>query len=491
MIRRTLKLLCLTVAATLALAAPSYADATAEVGMEDGGILLGGGADSDIVAASWKNELGVDVVRIQAFWDAIAPSRTSLRPPVGFTGFSHTDSRYNWEALDNAVKIVRRNGMAVMITISQKGPRWGSRYPLGNRLGTYYPDPLKFSRFAGAVARRYGSQVNRYLVGNEPNQSTFQTPQNVCRRIRGRRVCSRVSPHHYRALVNAAYPAIKRNDRISQVLIGEMAPIGGTSLVAGSIAPLVFLKEMGCLNFRFARMTTGPCVRFRAPRGDAFGYHPYSLLARRSPFRFDPNRNLAALADMRRFFLTLDGVTLRRRILAPRNRFNVYLTEYGYETRPPDPRFGLPLSTQSTYLQQAAYVTWATPRVKNITQYLYRDDPDSFVRGSNVTFQTGLAFSDGSPKTSLGTFPHPFHIASILRSPRKRFWGQVKPGGYHTVLLQRSIAGGPFNNVVGPIRTNYRGYWSRILLPTHRARYRYVYGGPTGDAFASDVIYVP
>src|SRR3712207_7152523 len=48
-----------------------------------------------------------------------------------------------------------------------------------------------FARFAGAVARRYGSRVDRYLMWNEPNQPGWLRPQAECR---GRR-CTRSEEH--------------------------------------------------------------------------------------------------------------------------------------------------------------------------------------------------------------------------------------------------------------------------------------------------------
>jgi len=495
MIRRPVRVLLatlLTLSAMLVVAAPSHADFTAEVGIEDNRLLLFENVNlAQSTVPRWKNELGVDVVRIQALWDEVAPSPRSFRAPVGFTGFNHLDSRYNWQRLDFAINLVRANGMGVMLTINQKGPWWASRYPF-RRNGAYLPDPVKYGNFAYALARRYGTRVHRYLVGNEPNQGIFLAPQNVCRFFRGRRICSRVAPHHYRALVRAAYPRIKAGDTgLDQVVIGEMAPIGGTIPSAPSTAPMIFLREMGCLDILFRRITTGACARFIPARGDAFGYHPYALLRRLRPFQ--PNlafRQEAFIGDLRRVFLTMDGVTLRRRILAPFNRFNLYLTEFGYETNPPDPRFGISQQTQSTYLQQSQYIAWFTPRVKNLTQYLFRDDPNKFVGPSNTSFQTGLEFFDGQPKLALRTFPHPFFIGSLPRTVRKRFWGQIKPGGIQTAFLQQSVAGGPFTTIAA-LRTNFRGYFNHIRIPIRGATYRFTYGGPAGDQFASDGIRVP
>ncbi len=461
MTNRTLRVLGLAVVACLAMAAPTWADATAELNIEDSAVTLGDRPDAQAIINSWRSNLGVDSVRIQAFWDRIETS-----PGV-----------YNWSApganLDNAVRMVTAAGLQPVITIDEKGPVFASQVPSRND-GTYKPDPTRFGNFAAAVAQRYGASVTNYLVGNEPNQGTFLNPQ----RVGGQPY----SPYWYRKLVQAAYPRIKANDRGSRVIIGEMAPIGGTSPGAGSVAPLIFLRELGCRNANYTPKRTGFCAGFRPARGDAIGYHPYSIRFRLPPFAHSP-AELAGTGDMPRFFGVLDNVVRRGGILgAPGGRFNVYFTEYGYETKPPDPRFGFPPSVQSRYLQQGAYVAWRTPRVKMMQQYLYFDDPDLFVNGSNVTFQTGLNYHGGGAKPALASFPHPFYVDvhPPYRVTRARIWGQVRPGGVSTVTIESSLGGTTFRPIA-TVRTNFRGYFSRIQAVRRGTTYRYRSGSIVSD----------
>ena len=79
------------------------------------------------------------------------------------------------------------------------------------------PSAPEFGHFAHAVAARYGAQVDRYLLWNEPNSPGWLQPQNECRRG----VCTPVAPHLYRALVRAATPKIHAADPGSVVLLGE------------------------------------------------------------------------------------------------------------------------------------------------------------------------------------------------------------------------------------------------------------------------------
>ena len=73
----------------------------------------------------------------------------------------------------------------------------------------------------------------------------------------------------------------------------------------------------------------------------------------------------------------------------------VWLTEYGYQTKPPDMFLGVPLKRQATMLSLAAMRAWRLPRVTMLIQYLYRDEV------ALGRFQTGLVFADDRWKPSL------------------------------------------------------------------------------------------
>lgn len=443
MIVRTLRVLGLALTASLALAAPSWADPTAQLNIEDGAVTLSDRPDAQAIVNSWRNDLGVDSVRIQAYWDQI--------------------SREGFGRLDRGIAMIRSAGLEPMVTIHEKGPQFPAE-----------PSPAAFASFAREVASRYAGSVRLYTIGNEPNQGTFLTPQR-----KGGRA---YSPHLYRSLVNAAYPAIKAADPSSFVLIGVMAPIGGTAAGANSVAPLLFLRELACVDRLLRPVRTGFCAGFRPARGDGFAYHPYSIRYRLPPFARNTLPDLANTGDIDKLFRILDTATRRGRIVkSGGGLFGLYFTEYGYETRPPDPRFGFPPSVQSRYLQEAAYIAWRTPRVKMMNQYLYFDDPNLFQNGSNVTFQTGLKFNDGTPKAALGSFPKPFYVD--IRRPfsrtRARIWGQVRPGGATTVAIEYS-AGCAAYTTVANVSTNFRGYFSRIG-PVLRGCYRFRYAGGTSD----------
>ena len=440
MIRRTLQVLALTVTVGLAAATPSWADSTAQLNMEDSTVVLGDRTDAGEILSYWRNQLGVDSVRVQAFWDAIA--------------------RNGFERLDRGIARIRAAGLEPVLSIQTKGPQYPGE-----------PTPAAYAAFAREVASRYAGSVRIYTIGNEPNQGTFLTPQR-----RGGRP---YSPHLYRALANAAYPAIKSADPSSFVIVGVMAPIGGTSPGANSVAPLLFLRELACVDRLLRIVRTGFCVGFRPVRGDGFAYHPYSIRFKLPPFAPNTLPDLVNTGDLPTLFRVLDPLTRRGRIVkVGGGLFGVYITEYGYETNPPDSRFGFPPTIQARYIQEAAYIAWRTPRIKMMNQYLYFDDPLP-----RTNFHTGLRYNNGAAKPALSSFPHPFYVDT--RRPysltRARIWGQVRPGGATTVTVQQSPNGSTWTNVAS-VRTNFRGYFFRIQAVQRGTWYRFTYPGGASDA---------
>jgi hypothetical protein len=124
---------------------------------------------------------------------------------------------------------------------------------------------------------------------------------------------------------------------------------------------------------------------------------------------------------------------LVRRYFGPKP---VWLTEYGYQTNPPDTFLGVPPKRQATLLGLAAMRAWRLPRVTMLIQYLYRDEP------AISRFQTGLVFVDNRLKPSLQEFKLPF--AEMRRVGTKTtLWGQVRGGrpgrkAYTLEILRRN-----------------------------------------------------
>ena len=436
------------------LAGPAQAAKT-EIGVADDRILMPGGPAADRAVAEWRAN-GVDTVRIFALWSRIAP----VQKPKGFRPGDANNPYYVWTVLDQAVDRVLGAGMRVTLTVTGPGPAWSSAKP-GRRQGAYKPKPAEYAAFAQAVARRYAAKVDRYILWNEPNISVWLAPQARC----SRGVCTPVSPHLYRNLVRAAYPRIVASDPAAEIIIGGLSPRGQRLRTPTTVMrPLLFLRRFACRSDSYARLTTGECRGFKPATGDGFSIHPYS--GRSAPEHKHPNADDVSLAQIGKLTSTLDRLK-RLKALRSARRMGVFVDEYGYQTRPPDPIAGISPSKQDAYLQRAAYVAWQTGRVRLFTQYLWRDEPRA-KDGAFSGWQSGLRYAGGRAKPSLAHFDTPF----VIDARRSRLWGQIRPGGAHTVAVERRTPLGPWAPLA-TVQTDGRGYWTLRTTLAKGTKYRF------------------
>jgi hypothetical protein len=461
-------------AALIAVAAPppaAQASPELQTGIADDGILLFDPEHAPEAVARWA-AAGIDAVRVQVRWVGVAPDKVSPTAPLAFDARNPDDPGYDWAYVDRAIGLVAAAGMKPILVVSGSGPLWSSRVPsLGNP--RYQPDAAQFGQFAEAVARRYGRFTDRYLIWNEPNQPLWLQPQQECPVTGGR--CTPVAPHTYRALVRAAYPAIHHADPGAQVIAGTLAPRGADPLQRNRpLRPLAFIRAFGCVDERYRPVRTGRCRGFQPARIDGFAYHPHPITA--SPSTPSPQPDDAAIADLGKLEKTLDAVQRSGGFTTPTGAHTpLHLTEFGYQTNPPDRADGIPVGRQSRWLQQAAYVAWKDPRVRTLVQYEWRDEGVKSVgsgRKRYAGWQSGLLFADGRPKPAFAGFLHPFFADAETLAPRVRFWGQVRPGAAHTVLLQRRSPSGSFVTIAR-LRTDRRGTFVKTLALPGGGVYRY------------------
>jgi hypothetical protein len=470
---RILRLLPLLAAlfTSLAAAAPAHAAST-ELTIADDRILLYGSAkEADKAVKRWQ-ELGVDSVRILAFWPRIAAQALRTKRPSYFHPSDPNSRGYNWAAVDGAVNRVAAAGMQPMLTLTGPGPVWSSTNPR-RRNGRYKPKPSEYAAFARAAATRYKGGVSRYILWNEPNLNTWLSPQYDC----GSGRCTAVAPHVYRHLVNAAYPAIKKADPDAEVLIGTISSRGMPARTSRSTArPLDFVRALGCVDRRYRKLRNKYCTGYKTIRADGFAFHPHGILtAPNVPF---PHPDDVNLASIRKLEVMLDKLQRRGRMKpASSRRWNLYLDEFGYQTNPPDRTAGVPPRTQDAWLQRAAYQAWRDPRVKLFSNYLWRDEPVLLGR-TYAGWQSGLLFRGGRAKPALKHFATPF----VVDGPRSRLWGQVRPGDAHKVRVQRRRGGGPWVTI-STRTTDARGFWSLRTRLISGATYRFrTSGGATSAA---------
>ena len=457
-------LVFLIAALALLLPAPAGAAPGVRVSIMDDQLLLN---EPDASAVdrhmSRFRSLGVDRLRVSAFWDQIAP-KPGRRNKPGFDAASPTAPEYHFSNLDRVVQSAASHGLKVMISITTPAPLWATGDP-GKHDRQWKPNPDEFALFARAIAARYGPQADQFAILNEPNQPGWLQPQSDRDGF--------YAPHHYRRLVRAAFPTIRAASPGATILVGELASSGSMNRGPGSaIRPLAFMRAFGCVSRSFRKLGSGRCRGFRAPRADAIGHHPYEFFAH--PSRPSANRDDAAIGDGRRLLRFLDRLVRRGRLVSARGgKLDVHYTEFGYQTDPPDPYAGIPLKRQDRWLQEAAYVAWRTPRVRTLNQFRLTDGailPGGGF-GAYAEFQSGLMFRDMRKKPAYGSFRSPF--VAHRRGKRVRFWGQVRPGRRHDVTLERKT-GGDWTQVASA-GTTARGYWRRGIRK-RSGTYRYPWG---------------
>ena len=452
----------LVIASALLAAAPARADRTADVSIMDDQLLLMK-STREAVDREMRlfRRLGADRLRVSAYWNQIAPGARQQGKPA-FNPADPASPAYNFAALDRVVGSAFYHGLKVMVSITTPAPYWATGAP-GRRNAVWKPSPGEFASFAEAVTKRYARLVDHWAISNEPNQQQWLQPQSENGRA--------FAPHHYRRMVQAAYPRIKAADPTSLVLIGELASVGSTSAgIRRGIKPLRFLRTMACRDRRYRRMRSGPCAGFRAVPGDAIGHHPYQFT---DPSRRSMHRDDAAMGDGLRLLRVVDALQ-RRRALTRTGRFNMYYTEFGYQTNPPDPFAGVSLGTQRHYLAKASYLAWRTPRIKEINQFRLTDGRINRRAGRRgfLEFQSGLLFANRRKKPSYRAFQHPFFVN------RARFWGHIRAGtGPYTVRVQRLAGRRGWVTILQLPVNNARGYFSRSLPGRRPGLYRYLYTG--------------
>jgi polysaccharide biosynthesis protein PslG len=309
---------------------------------------------------------GATIVRTVVIWSSVAHSR----PAHATDPF---DSAYQLDDLDELTRNAQARGLEVLITI------WGTPSWANGGLGPQYAptDTSDLQDFAQALASRYSGRfpgypfVRFFGIWNESNLATFLRPQYDARgRI--------VGPTIYARLAAAGYAGVKAGNPSAQVAIGETSSNGRQKHVAG----LTDAVEPGLFAELVAR--AAPTLRF-----DAWAQHPYPFPANRPPTQVVawPNVTLTSLG---RLEATLDEGFGRARI-------PIWITEYGNETRPGEPR-GVSEQQQADYLPQAVALARRDPRVQMFIWFVFHDSP-------NNAWQSGLYREDGSPKPAQAVWP--------------------------------------------------------------------------------------
>jgi hypothetical protein len=521
-------------------ALPRTAPGLETIVQDDGLMLYRPAAEVEAAVARMKT-LGVDRVRITASWSSLTRGADLEDKPDFDARDPAAYEQSRWRTLDTAIRAIAAGGLKATIDIGFWAPPWATTDP-GPRARANI-DPQAYADFAAAVALRYSGsfapapataeqtpppstpdrdliqsllqpfvpfpvpsllppppppapppppgvraaqleapneplpQVDELILWNEPNHQGLLLPQWESDGT------TPASPRVYRAMVRAAYAAVKGVRRSAKVLIGNTSSTGGVR-GAGPVPPLEFLRDLACVDRNLKPRSGGDCAGYTTLPGDGWAHHPYAQNERPSRVSL-PRKELddLRLADLPILAKTLDKLVKMRR-LASGDR-DIYITEFGYETK------GIPGRPRVDELKQARWLTWAeyladrVPTVRSFAQFLLRDQPPSPTRVSQSAgrpfgeYSTGLLNIDGTDKLAAKSF-----LAGLFAQKRPKgrvlLYGRLRLGsGRKTVVLQRRRPRGRWEQMLR-LRIDGRDAFSRTIRHVPGSTYRLTYRDAAG-----------
>jgi len=182
---------------------------------------------------------------------------------------------------------------------------------------------------------------------------------------------------------------------------------------------------------------------------DAYAHNPYPLTPAETPFTGGCNH-----------CSTLTMATLPQLVADIAHAFGkgkrIWLTEYGYQTDPPDNLLGVSLDKQALYLSEGALRAYLQPRVDMLINYLVQDEPDL------ARWQSGILTAAGVEKPSYQAFELPLTVKS-RNSKSLTLWGQIRPGSGRQPYILEELEGNKWLQVGSPERTSARGFFTRVV----------------------------
>jgi len=337
---------------------PAHATPAVKYGIQDDNYILNGPGKLT-QRLDTIDKLGVDMVRFTIRWDEV----------------ERRQGRLNWGRTDQVLRGLNNRRMQVVATLVGT-PAWAN----GGRAPRFAPPSGKdFATFAGAAAERYPF-IRHWLIWNEPNLRRWLEPT--------------IPGTYVRRLLNPAYKAIHQANR--RALVG--GGVTGPRANVGGVSPLDWLRGM----------------RRAGARLDAYAHHPHPASAYETPTEggcFGAECKTVTLANLR---VLVDAV---RRAWGGGKR--IWLSEWGYQTNPPDKFLGVAPRLQAQYIGEAARLVYRMRQVDMLIQFLYQDEPQT------DRFQSGLLNSRGRAKPGLYAFMFP--LASTADGSVARLWGQIRP----------------------------------------------------------------
>ena len=344
------------------------------VGLQDDAMVLFG---NPTFTFRTLKQLRVQIVRINLNWDKVAKRRPAHPQDPA-------DPAYDWGVYDRGIRYAGQNGMQVLLTILFV-PSWANGGKPHNVPPTNYTDLRNFSY---AAATRYSGHyipntdsfdevylpaVKYWLAWNEPSNP------NWLQQVSGGRF---VSPRSYARICTAIWQGVHfTNFDGEKVGCGATGPRGNNQARSGrpSMSPIAFMratKRAGLRNL------------------DAYAHHPYYGKPSETPAT-KPGGSAIELGNLNTLIAEVNKLWGKKRI---------WITEYGWQTRPPDRLFGVSFARQAAYVRQSYAMARANPRVDMMVWFILRDDTNL-----GIGWQSGFLTAAGKRKPAFNVFarlPH-------------------------------------------------------------------------------------
>jgi hypothetical protein len=342
--------------------------------------------------------LRTQVLRVNLYWGGTRFAVANKQPT---DPTDPGDPNYNWTLYDRLVRYASQSGIQVLFSIVFT-PKWANGGKAANVAPT---DPQDLHDFAYAAAARYSGfyappvwqqdpnnsatalplpKVTYWTAWNEPNNPVFLSPQYI--RSGGKWVIE--SAVQYAKICNAVYTGV-HDVLISPsmgTIKGEQVACGVTD-PKGNDAPGSGRASVDPLSFLIAAHRAG------MKTFDAYAHHPYANAGTEAP-SFVPKGRYKRRIQLGNINVLLSQIS---KFYGPKH---LWITEYGYQTNPPDTSiFGVSWAKQALYMKQAYTIARRNPRIDMFLWFLIRDDPH-IVTG----WQSGLETVGGRKKPSWSVF---------------------------------------------------------------------------------------
>ena len=457
--------------------------------------------------------IGVDTVRVTVLWKVVAEkakftkaeikkikgakARAAARKQTkGFRASNpKTYPRQNWDRFDNLVKSAQTIGIRVYFNVTGPGPSWAHEKPprsLSGLRATYKPKASLFKQYVTAVGKRFSGsyrdengcrcalpRVSFWSLWNEPNQAGWLSPQ--WEKVGSARIP--VAAQLFRRLHQFGYKGlVASGHRVDSdtILLAETAPLGTRKQTSKApLLPAAFLREVACVkpngtkySGRAARLRAcGDFAKFGRLNANGYAHHPYTKNVPTT--QRHPDADAITMANISELGTLLDSLSSKTAGKIP-NALALYMTEFGFETNPPDPFSGVSWADQAKHNTTGEFLAFANPRIAAQSQFLLRDVPpvanrDPSSKAYWFTYQSGLFTSNGSPKLSAYSYQLPFlafrgGLDAATGLSNFTFWGQLrflKDGAPENAVIQAKPAGGvSWADVGPPISVSNRGYFT-------------------------------